>query len=218
MDGTAPLKSVIEEQVSERDRNVTMDKAFNEYHKIYKNPSSKQNEYLSKMRSARPESICNDFEGVQNLLRPDLLSRGVAALSTSAESYLAMRATFSRSLASLTVASYVLGIGDRHLDNFMLDKSSGRCIGIDFGHAFGSATYQLPVPELMAVRLTRQVCCGVARTSHSVSPPSRSMWRSMRLHSSSRSPLTVALTPAIHRSARVRWTSPRTVDQPAYGG
>ena len=39
---------------------------------------------------------------------------------------------------------------------WQLDLSTGRVIGIDFGHAFGSATYQLPVPELMGVRLTRQ--------------------------------------------------------------
>lgn len=39
----------------------------------------------------------------------------------------------------------------------MLDLSTGRVIGIDFGHAFGSATFQLPVPELMGVRLTRQM-------------------------------------------------------------
>ena len=30
-------------------------------------------------------------------------------------------------------------------------------VGIDFGHAFGSATYLLPQPELMGVRLTRQL-------------------------------------------------------------
>jgi len=51
----------------------------------------------------------------------------------------------------------VLGIGDRHLENFMLEKSTGRVVGIDFGHAFGSATFMLPTPELMAVRLTRQM-------------------------------------------------------------
>jgi DNA-dependent protein kinase catalytic subunit len=29
-------------------------------------------------------------------------------------------------------------------------------IGIDFGHAFGTATQFLPIPELMPFRLTRQ--------------------------------------------------------------
>ena len=34
---------------------------------------------------------------------------------------------------------------------------SGRLISIDFGHAFGSATELLPVPELIPFRLTRQM-------------------------------------------------------------
>ena len=159
MDGTAPLKGIIEEQAPtpKKGQPTVLEGAFREYHKIYKNHGGKQNEYLSKMRTAAAGAISRDFETAQRLVPSDLLSRGVAALSTSAESYLAMRGAFSRSLASLTVASYVLGIGDRHLDNFMLDKSSGRVIGIDFGHAFGSATYLLPVPDVMAVRLTRQV-------------------------------------------------------------
>jgi hypothetical protein len=35
-------------------------------------------------------------------------------------------------------------IGDRHASNFMYEEKSGRLVGIDFGHAFGSATTLLP--------------------------------------------------------------------------
>ena len=42
--------------------------------------------------------------------------------------------------AQLCVSHYVLGIGDRHLSNFMIDLQTGAVVGIDFGHAFGSAT------------------------------------------------------------------------------
>jgi len=38
-----------------------------------------------------------------------------------------------------------------------VEEATGRVVGIDFGHAFGSATYLLPQPELMGVRLTRQL-------------------------------------------------------------
>lgn len=48
-------------------------------------------------------------------LKPDLLARAVEDLSSSAESYLAMRGAFCQSLAALTIASYILGIGDRHV-------------------------------------------------------------------------------------------------------
>ena len=68
-----------------------------------------------------------------------------------------MRSGFASSLAALTVAQYILGIGDRHLDNFMIEPKTGRAIAIDFGMAFGHATYTLPIPELMAIRLTQQM-------------------------------------------------------------
>ena len=35
------------------------------------------------------------------------------------------RGGFARSLATLNACSYVLGIGDRHLDNFLLDTTTG---------------------------------------------------------------------------------------------
>ena len=103
------------------------------------------------------DSLIAKFEGVRACVPDDLLARAVAALSVSSEVYLSMRSSFARSLAALTACAHVLGIGDRHLDNFLLSLSTGRVVGIDFGHAFGSATYLLPVPELMGVRLTRQL-------------------------------------------------------------
>ena len=97
------------------------------------------------------------FDAVRAGVPADLLARAVHSLSVSAEVFLAMRATFARSLSALTVAMHALSIGDRHLDNFLLDTATGRVIGIDFGHAFGSATYLLACPELMGARLTPQL-------------------------------------------------------------
>ena len=70
----------------------------------------------------------------------DLLRRAFMQLSSSPEAFLTLRSHFIRTLASMTICQYVLGIGDRHLSNFMIDMESGGMIGIDFGHAFGTAT------------------------------------------------------------------------------
>ena len=43
------------------------------------------------------------------------------------------------------MCQYVIGIGDRHLSNFMVDLESGGIIGIDFGHNFGTATQVWPL-------------------------------------------------------------------------
>lgn len=47
-------------------------------------------------------------------------------------------------------------MGDRHLQNFLLDLKDGTLVPIDFGYSFGTATQFLPVPELVPFRLTRQ--------------------------------------------------------------
>ena len=46
-----------------------------------------------------------------------------------------------------------MSIGDRHADNSLICKRTGHEISIDFGHAFGSASF-LPVPELLPFRFT----------------------------------------------------------------
>ena len=81
--------------------------------------------------------------------------RRIAAMTSGAESFIATRSHFARSIAALSMASYILGIGDRHLDNFLLSSTSGCVIPIDFGVAF-SGGVALPVPELLPFRLGPQ--------------------------------------------------------------
>lgn len=66
--------------------------------------------------------------------------RAFTQLSVSPEAFLTLRSHFASSHACLCICQYILGIGDRHLSNFMVDMETGGMIGIDFGHAFGSAT------------------------------------------------------------------------------
>ncbi|CAM9867085.1 unnamed protein product, partial [Ectocarpus fasciculatus] len=86
----------------------------------------------------------------------DALRKHLLAMAPSPEAFLTCRGGFARSLATLNACSYVLGIGDRHLDNFLLDTTTGTVVGIDFGAAFGIAHTELGVPELIPFRLTNQ--------------------------------------------------------------
>lgn len=40
-------------------------------------------------------------------------------------------------MANIGIAGYVLGIGDRHLENFLVNSRTAELIAIDFGYSFG---------------------------------------------------------------------------------
>ncbi|XP_056629192.1 DNA-dependent protein kinase catalytic subunit isoform X2 [Triplophysa dalaica] len=114
------------------------------------------NRYAELYKKAKRVDTVNNFRRIEQMVPDDLLKRGFLRMSTTPEAFLSLRSHFSSSHAVLCVSHWILGIGDRHLSNFMINTETGGMIGIDFGHAFGSATQFLPVPELMPFRLTRQ--------------------------------------------------------------
>ncbi|XP_015123055.1 DNA-dependent protein kinase catalytic subunit [Diachasma alloeum] len=84
------------------------------------------------------------------------LRRTFEVISPSAESFVSFRRNFVTSYSVMCVAQWILGIGDRHLENTMVGVESGECTGIDFASAFGGGIDQ-SVPELMPFRLTKQI-------------------------------------------------------------
>lgn len=57
----------------------------------------------------------------------------------------------------MCISHWLLGIGDRHLENSLISLKTGEVIGIDFGYAFGISTQILPIPELVPFRLTPHI-------------------------------------------------------------
>ena len=53
--------------------------------------------------------------------------------SASSEVWLERRTNYTRSLGVMSIVGYVLGLGDRHPSNLMLDRVSGKVLHIDFG-------------------------------------------------------------------------------------
>lgn len=77
--------------------------------------------------------------------------------SLTAEKWLERRTNFTRSLAVMSMVGYVLGLGDRHPSNLMLDRTNGKIIHIDFGDCFETAMTREKFPEKIPFRLTRML-------------------------------------------------------------
>ncbi|GJJ77035.1 DNA-dependent protein kinase catalytic subunit [Entomortierella parvispora] len=154
VDNTVPLRHCIESQLS---RKEMWRKGLEQYSKFMDSFKGDIMGYPNMFIHASRDKVTKNLEALYSFYREDLLRTSITQLAASPEAFLMLRSEFAKSLAAISVCSYLLGIGDRHLENFLVDKSTGCMIPIDFGHAFGSATEVLPVPELVPFRLTRQL-------------------------------------------------------------
>ncbi|XP_058819589.1 serine/threonine-protein kinase ATM [Topomyia yanbarensis] len=70
------------------------------------------------------------------------------------------RLCYTRSVAVSSMVGYILGIGDRHVQNILVDEKTAEVIHIDFGIAFELGK-NLPTPETIPFRLTRDIVAGM---------------------------------------------------------
>ena len=56
--------------------------------------------------------------------------------SPNSEVWLNRRTLYARSLAAMSIVGYILGLGDRHPNNLMLQRLTGKVVHIDFGDCF----------------------------------------------------------------------------------
>lgn len=78
----------------------------------------------------------------------------------SPATWFTVRLNYTRSVATTSMIGHVLGLGDRHLSNILLDNVTGELVHIDFGVAFEQGKL-LPIPELVPFRLTRNLIDGM---------------------------------------------------------
>ncbi|KAI8326465.1 hypothetical protein GQ54DRAFT_252851 [Martensiomyces pterosporus] len=78
----------------------------------------------------------------------------------NAQSWFEHREIYIRSAAVSSIAGWVLGIGDRHMQNILVDLTTAELVHIDLGIAFDLGKL-LPIPELVPFRLTREMVDGM---------------------------------------------------------
>ena len=87
-----------------------------------------------------------------NELRDSLWQR-----AQSPQQWIAHVRDYTVSTALMSIAGYVIGLGDRHPSNIMIQRHTGRVVHIDFGESFDSAALRKKFPEHVPFRMTRMI-------------------------------------------------------------
>jgi len=66
------------------------------------------------------------------------------------------RVNFIRTTAVWSMVGYIIGLGDRHGDNILINRASGSVTHVDFDCIFEKGL-KLKVPEKVPIRLTKNI-------------------------------------------------------------
>lgn len=83
----------------------------------------------------------------------DLLAKELWCHSATASSWRQVIRSYSLSLAVMSVIGYIIGLGDRHLDNVLVKLATGEIVHIDYNVCFEKGK-TLRVPEKVPFRMT----------------------------------------------------------------
>ena len=97
------------------------------------------------------------FEHALDSTSGDDVKRVMWLKSRNSEVWLERRTAYTRSCAVMSIVGYLLGLGDRHPSNLMLDRYSGKLLHIDFGDCFEASMHREKFPERVPFRLTRMM-------------------------------------------------------------
>jgi FKBP12-rapamycin complex-associated protein len=121
-----------------------------------------------------PIRRCEALEAVFNETRGDELQEILWLKAPDAESWVRQIFNFSKTSAVMSIVGYIIGLGDRHPDNLMIQRLSGKVVHIDFGDCFEVTQKRVTLQERIPFRLTRMMVkafgpCGVNGSFRAVS-------------------------------------------------
>jgi phosphatidylinositol kinase/protein kinase (PI-3 family) len=97
------------------------------------------------------------FEIVSRECKAEELFRLRWIRAENASVWLKMTERFTISTAVMSMVGYVIGLGDRHPSNLMVQRATGNVVHIDFGESFESTLTRKDFPEKVQFRLTRMI-------------------------------------------------------------
>ncbi|XP_037122890.1 serine-protein kinase ATM [Syngnathus acus] len=134
-------------------------------HKRYRPKDASNLACRKKMMEAQPhgfdEKLCAYMEVCKNfkpVFRYFCMERFVDPAV-----WMEKRLAYTRSVATSSIVGYIVGLGDRHIQNILIDEQTAELVHIDLGVAFEQGKI-LPTPETVPFRLSRDIVDGMGIT------------------------------------------------------
>ncbi|CAK0856421.1 unnamed protein product [Prorocentrum cordatum] len=105
-------------------------------------------------RSWPTEALQKTFVEMQADSPTDIISRELFLSALHPAQHFHRCAAYASSVALMSVIGHLIGLGDRHLDNLLLDFATGEVVHVDYSICFDRGQ-RLRVPERVPFRLTR---------------------------------------------------------------
>ncbi|XP_062388673.1 serine/threonine-protein kinase SMG1 isoform X3 [Sardina pilchardus] len=104
-----------------------------------------------------PISVMRDvLKELMEATPPNLLAKELWCSCTTPSEWWRITQSYARSTAVMSMVGYIIGLGDRHLDNVLIDMTTGEVVHIDYNVCFEKGK-SLRVPEKVPFRMTHNI-------------------------------------------------------------
>lgn len=132
------------------------------HHKQDQMKYEKAKEAMKQCQSSTIKERVEVYENITDKVKP-VFHMYFSDTFLTPDTWYSSRQHYTRGLAASSMVGHILGLGDRHCNNILLEESSGEPIHIDLGVAFDQGK-RLPIPETVPFRLTRDMVDGLGIT------------------------------------------------------
>ncbi|KAI0091661.1 hypothetical protein BDY19DRAFT_638931 [Irpex rosettiformis] len=154
------------------ENTATLNEWLPKAHARYRPGDIRHGDFFAKMNNLQrsfgpPENIdagrmTDQFVDLRKRFRP-VMRHYFTETTKNPSEWFRMRLYYARSVATTSIVGHMIGLGDRHLSNILLDKRNGEVVHIDLGIAFEQGQL-LPIAERVPFRLTADMVDGLGST------------------------------------------------------
>lgn len=107
--------------------------------------------------NASDETVARNYRDyLREFCQPPVFWNWFLRTYTHPSEWHAAKLIFTRSLAVMSIVGYIIGLGDRHLENILIEKATGRIVHVDYNCIFNQGE-NLQTPERVPFRLTHNL-------------------------------------------------------------